>query len=87
MVRYCDILSDDNDQIALEQLEEIHRHKTGDLIAFSVRIGAYLGEARSETLQALTRFAYRLGLAFQIQDDILDVVGRSRGNRKTCRKR
>lgn len=70
-----DILSDDNDQIALSQLEEIHRHKTGDLIACSVRIGAYLGEARSETLQALTRFAYRLGLAFQIQDDILDVIG------------
>lgn len=69
-----DILSDDN-PIELKQLEEIHRHKTGDLIACSIRTGAYLGEASSETLQALTHFAYQLGLAFQIQDDILDIVG------------
>lgn len=69
-----DILGDD-DHINLKQLEEIHRHKTGDLIAFSVRLGAHLGEASDDTLKALTTFAYGLGLAFQIQDDILDVVG------------
>lgn len=71
-----DILSEnDSVDLDLNKLEEIHRHKTGDLIAFSVRMGAYLGEAKSETMEALTDFAYKLGLAFQIQDDILDVVG------------
>lgn len=69
-----DILSD-GEVVELQQLEKIHRHKTGDLIAFSIRTGAYLGKASKETLEALTRFAYNLGLAFQIQDDILDVIG------------
>jgi geranylgeranyl diphosphate synthase, type II len=69
-----DILSE-NEQINQAQLEQIHRHKTGDLIAYSVRIGALLGDADEETLQGLIDFAYKLGLAFQIQDDILDVVG------------
>jgi geranylgeranyl diphosphate synthase, type II len=69
-----DTLSE-NEQINQAQLEQIHRHKTGDLIAYSVRIGALLGDADEETLQGLIDFAYKLGLAFQIQDDILDVVG------------
>jgi len=69
-----DILSD-GAKLNAEELEEIHRHKTGDLIAFSIRLGAHLGDASAPTLEALTQFAYYLGLAFQIQDDILDVVG------------
>lgn len=69
-----DIQSED-EQIDLSGLEEIHRHKTGDLIAFSIRTGAHLGRASLDTLKALTDFAYRLGLAFQIQDDILDIIG------------
>lgn len=69
-----DLLSE-NLPISLLELEKIHQHKTSDLIAFSVRVGALLSGVTVETLQALTRFAYGLGLAFQIQDDILDVVG------------
>lgn len=69
-----DIQSEDED-VDLKALQKIHRHKTGDLIAFSVRTGAKLGGASPDTLQALTDFAYSLGLAFQIQDDILDVIG------------
>lgn len=70
-----DILSENDEQVDVKNLEEIHRHKTGDLISFSIRTGAYLGHAEPDTLQALTNFSYQLGLAFQIQDDILDVVG------------
>jgi geranylgeranyl diphosphate synthase type II len=69
-----DLLSE-NRSISLAELESIHRRKTGDLIAFSVRAGARLCGADEELLGALTRFAYGLGLAFQIQDDILDVIG------------
>lgn len=68
-------LSSEEREITLEELEMIHRHKTGDLIAYSVRTGARLGKATREELEHLTRFAYGLGLAFQIQDDILDIVG------------
>ena len=56
-------------------LQYIHSHKTGALIAASVRIGAILGGANEEQLEALTIYAHQLGLAFQITDDILDVVG------------
>ncbi|WP_093229781.1 polyprenyl synthetase family protein [Thermoflavimicrobium dichotomicum] len=68
-------LQSENKKISLAQLEQIHRLKTGDLIAFSVRTGAHIAGASQRTLQALTEFAYGLGLAFQIQDDILDVIG------------
>ena len=59
----------------LALLEYIHSHKTGALIAASVRIGAILGGADAKQLGALTVYAQQLGLAFQITDDILDVIG------------
>jgi geranylgeranyl diphosphate synthase, type II len=61
--------------ITLPELEEVHHRKTGDLITYSVRLGAWVAGASTETVDALLTFAYQLGLAFQIQDDILDVVG------------
>ncbi|OXM17546.1 polyprenyl synthetase family protein [Paenibacillus herberti] len=59
----------------LAELEYIHEHKTSDLIVFSVRAGARLGGADAETLAKLTTFGRKIGLAFQIQDDILDLIG------------
>lgn len=59
------------DQTALEQM---HRHKTGALIEVSVKLGALAsGRAQPEQLQALQTYAQAIGLAFQVQDDILDV--------------
>src|SRR5690606_36633299 len=55
-------------------LELMHRHKTGALIEASVRLGALAsGRADTDTLAALQRYAHAIGLAFQVQDDILDV--------------
>jgi geranylgeranyl diphosphate synthase type II len=59
----------------LEELEYIHTHKTSDLIVFSLKAGGHLGGANAKQLQALEKFGYSIGLAFQIQDDILDLVG------------
>ena len=59
----------------LEQLEYIHLHKTSDLIVFSLKAGGHLGGATPKQLQALEKFGQHIGLAFQIQDDILDVIG------------
>lgn len=56
-------------------LEYIHRHKTGALYQVAVRSGAILAGAGEKQLAALTTYAEHLGLAFQIVDDILDVVG------------
>nr|WP_027085051.1 farnesyl diphosphate synthase [Cohnella panacarvi] len=59
----------------LDQLEFIHLHKTSDLIAFSLRAGGHAAEASDSQLDALELFGRNVGLAFQIQDDILDLTG------------
>lgn len=59
----------------LEELEYIHIHKTSDMIVFSLRAGGRVAGASDEQLDALARFGRGIGLAFQIQDDILDVIG------------
>ncbi|SDA91107.1 geranylgeranyl diphosphate synthase, type II [Pseudomonas sp. NFACC15-1] len=57
-----------------DALEYMHRHKTGALIEASVRLGALAsGRSTPEQLQALQVYARAIGLAFQVQDDILDV--------------
>jgi len=61
--------------VDLPTLEYIHTHKTGALIRASVRTGAIYAKASEKRLKALTRYGERVGLAFQIADDILDVVG------------
>lgn len=60
----------------LEQLETIHRNKTGALIKCAIRMGAICaGDAGLAVLPALDRYADAVGLAFQVQDDILDITG------------
>lgn len=58
-----------------EMLEFIHQNKTGAMLQAAVRMGARLGGASQHQLDALTRYASAIGLAFQIVDDILDVEG------------
>jgi geranylgeranyl diphosphate synthase type II len=69
-----DILSEGR-SVQPDVLEYIHRHKTGALITCCVRCGARMGQAAPEQLQALTAYGEKVGLAFQIVDDILDIVG------------
>lgn len=69
-----DLQSEDK-QIPLELLQDIHRRKTGALIRVSVRAGAMLAGAHPDALESLTRYGECIGLAFQIADDILDIVG------------
>ena len=60
--------------LALEELEGMHRRKTGALISASVQLGALAHDALDPTLlEPLMGYAQCLGLAFQIQDDVLDV--------------
>lgn len=62
--------------LTLAELETMHRHKTGALIEASVRMGALsAGQVETGVLEALTTYARVLGLAFQVQDDLLDIEG------------
>ena len=61
----------------LEYIQQVHHLKTGALLMASARLGAILGGGTEEEIRILDRYASCLGLAFQIQDDILDVIGES----------
>ena len=61
--------------LGIEQLERIHRRKTGAMIRVSLRLGGIIGGAGEAQLAGLGRYGERLGLAFQIVDDLLDLDG------------
>ncbi len=65
------------DPSPLEQLESIHRRKTGRLLCSALTMGGRIGGANRQTLRSLTTYGEAIGLAFQIADDLLDVCGDS----------
>ncbi|MHA6606100.1 (2E,6E)-farnesyl diphosphate synthase [Photobacterium damselae] len=68
-------LDGEGKHLGLTLLEQIHKHKTGALIRCAVRLGALAaGEKGLEILPQLNTYAEAIGLAFQVQDDILDVI-------------
>lgn len=79
-------------QITDEYLEYIHKNKTGALLKLCVRMGAILANANEKDLEKLTKYAEKIGLAFQIKDDILseegneEILGKPVGNDKKLEK-
>jgi geranylgeranyl pyrophosphate synthase len=73
-------------QISGDQLAEIHRAKTGALIRCAVRVGAMIGGATKQQLQFFTEYGEKIGLAFQIADDVLDATATSEQLGKTAGK-
>jgi geranylgeranyl diphosphate synthase type II len=69
-----DIISE-NTKIPIDQLYYMHSKKTGAIIKSSIIAGAILGEASDSDISNLDYYGQKLGLAFQIKDDILDIVG------------
>ena len=69
-------------EITAEDLDFIHENKTGAFLILSVRIGAMLANASDKDLEKLTNYAKKIGLAFQIKDDILS----EEGNEKKLKK-
>ncbi|MGO2507885.1 MAG: (2E,6E)-farnesyl diphosphate synthase [Vibrio hibernica] len=68
-------LEAENRGVTLEELENIHRNKTGALIKCAIRMGALsAGEKGIHVLPQLDKYADAVGLAFQVHDDILDVI-------------
>ena len=79
-------------QISEKYLEYIHKNKTGALLILAVRMGAMLADDSEEDLKKLTSYAEKIGLAFQIKDDILseegnqEILGKPVGNDKKLGK-
>ena len=65
----------ENRQLTIEELQYIHKNKTGKLLRFAAIAGAIIANATDEEIELIEEYAYHLGIAFQIRDDILDIVG------------
>jgi geranylgeranyl diphosphate synthase type II len=68
-------LESEGRKLSESDIQKIHHRKTGSLMVTAVRVGARVAHASSEALDRLSVYGYNLGLAFQIADDVLDVVG------------
>lgn len=71
----ADIIAENDDNVTKELLLFIHKHKTAALIEASMMIGAVLAGASQKDVLDMEKAAENIGVAFQIQDDILDVIG------------
>lgn len=65
-------------ELSTEQILFIHEHKTAALIQAAMMVGAILAGAEEAQVKAIEKCAYNIGIAFQIQDDVLDVIGDSK---------
>ena len=72
--------------LEIVELEFMHLQKTGQLIQAATLLGAHVGGAKAEEVQSLARFANRIGLLFQVVDDILDAEGSTAALGKTAGK-
>ena len=72
----ADVEAEKAEKVTEEQLTFIYEHKTADLIEASMMIGAILAGADEGTVEKIRKCAYNIGIAFQIQDDILDIEGK-----------
>jgi len=70
----ADIISEDQ-EISSKDLDYIHAHKTGALIEAAMVSGAILADAKSQDIEKIQQVGKNLGLAFQIKDDVLDIIG------------
>ncbi|PYS98402.1 MAG: hypothetical protein DMF63_16085 [Acidobacteria bacterium] len=73
-------------ETSLEDIEQIHRNKTGALIGFAAEAGAIIGGASENDIEAIAKFGERLGLLFQITDDLLDITRTTEQLGKTAGK-
>ncbi len=71
----CDLDAEGRSDVSMQELLFIHRHKTGKLMTASVVSGGITGGGTDEEIEALRGYGDSIGLAFQIIDDVLDVVG------------
>lgn len=70
-----DLAAEEQETGGLDELEKIHRRKTGAMLEVSLQLGGVIASATPEQLNALQQFGRNLGLAFQVVDDLLDFDG------------
>ena len=84
--QFMDLQSEGKKPMDEKGLESIHKNKTGALIRASVQIGGILAQATQKQIKSLTEYGENVGLAFQIMDDILDILGNEHELGKSVRQ-
>ena len=85
-------LNAEGKEVSIDELEKIHRNKTGAIISASARSGTIIAETGATELEAITGYAENLGLLFQITDDLLDatqtteILGKTAGKDERANK-
>ena len=79
-------LEGERNDLSLEEIQNIHANKTGALIAFSAIAGAMIAKVDPATLESVREYALKLGLLFQVTDDLLDVTKTTEQLGKTAGK-
>lgn len=79
-------LNAEGKQLTIDEIEQIHRQKTGALITAAAAAGALIGGASESEIAATRQYATRLGLLFQITDDLLDLTQATESIGKTAGK-
>jgi geranylgeranyl pyrophosphate synthase len=79
-------LDSEGKDVGIGEVERIHRNKTGALICFSARAGAVIAGASRDEVRAVTKYSSRLGLLFQVTDDVLDMTQATETLGKTAAK-
>jgi len=82
----ADLAAEDSGLSSVEELESIHRRKTGRLLCAALTMGGRIAGASAEAIENLERYGVKVGLAFQIVDDLLDIVGEQAKMGKGVRK-
>ncbi|WP_412988169.1 polyprenyl synthetase family protein [Pediococcus siamensis] len=80
-----DVLGE-NQQLSFDQLKHLHKQKTGALIAYTAQAAGIITNSSTKRRQALDMFAENFGLAFQIYDDLQDVLGTTQSMGKAVHK-
>lgn len=81
-----DLEAEGKKTISLKEIENIHRNKTGALISFSAEAGALIGGADEAAIDSVSSVGEKLGLLFQIRDDLLDITQTTQDLGKTAGK-
>ena len=82
----ADDMTCQGERITFENMQSIHARKTGALIRVSLVMGAMIADASMEQVDEIRRYGEKIGLAFQITDDLLDVEGDEHTMGKRLRK-
>lgn len=79
-------ITNENKELTIEELQQLHKQKTGALLSAAIEMGLVLGNSQRSDRENMLIFSRNIGLAFQVKDDILDVISNTKALGKKTQK-